>query len=54
MAESFPKQTLLNNYGITLYADGGTIAYRAPILLAMLLRTHQEDFKGQCKVLKHD
>ena len=54
MAESFPKQTLLNNYGITLYAHGGTIAYRAPILLAMLLRTHQEDFKGQCEVLKHD
>ena len=54
MAESFPKQTLLNNYGITLYAHAGTIAYRAPILLAMLLGTHQEDFKGQCKVLKHD
>ena len=54
MAESFPKQTLLNDYGITLYAHGGTQAYRAPILLAMLLRTHQEDFKGQCEVLKHD
>ena len=54
MAESFPKQTLLNNYGITLYAHGGSIAYRAPILLAMLLRTHQADFKGQCEVLKHD
>ena len=53
-AESFPKQTLLNNYGITLYAHGATTAYRAPILLAMLLRTHQEDFKGQCEVLKHD
>ena len=26
MAESFPKQTLLNNYGITLYAHGGSVA----------------------------
>ena len=54
MAESFPKQTLLNDYGITLYAHGGTQAYRAPIPLAMLLMTHQEDFKGQSEVLRHD
>ena len=30
MAESFPKQTMLTDYGITLYAHKGTIAYRPP------------------------
>ena len=52
MAESFPKQT---DYGITLYAHKGTIVYRPPILLAMLLRTSQSDFAGgECEVLKAD
>ena len=54
MAESFPKQTMISDYGITLYAHGGTIAYRPSILLAMILRTYQKDFAGECEVLKAD
>ena len=53
-AESFPKQTMLSDFGITLYAHGGTIAYRPAVLLAMLLRTYQSDFAGECEVLKAD
>ena len=53
-AESFPKQTMLSDFGITLYAHGGTIAYRPSVLLAMLLRTYQADFEGECEVLKAD
>ena len=53
-AESFLKQTMLSDIGITLYAHGGTIAYRPAVLLAMLLRTYQLDFAGECEVLKAD
>ena len=53
-AESFPKQSMLSDFGITLYAHGGTIAYRPSALLAMLLRTYQADFAGECEVLKAD
>ena len=56
MAESFPRQTMLNDYGLSLYAHKGIIAYRAPLLMRMLLRTHHEDFDASCKceVLKAD
>ena len=55
-AESFPRQTMLNDYGLSLYAHKGTIAYRAPLLMWMLLRTHHADFDISCKceVLKAD
>ena len=46
---------MLTDYGITLYAHKGTIAYRPSIVLAMLLRTNQSDFAGgECEVLKAD
>ena len=56
MAESFPRQTMLNVYGLSLYAHKGTIAYRAPLLMRMLMRTHHENFDTscQCEVLKAD
>ena len=55
-AEPFPRQTMLNDYGLSLYAHKGTIAYRAPLLMRMLLRTHHADFDTSCKceVLKAD
>ena len=56
MAESFPRQTMLNDYGLSLHAHKGTLAYRAPLLMRMLLRHHHEDFNEACKceVLKSD
>lgn len=54
MAESFPKQTMLAVYGITLYAHGSAIPYRPPVFLAMLLWTYQKEFNGECKALKSE
>ena len=49
--ESFPKQTLLGSYAMTLYAHKGSLPYRPAILVALLMQSNP-DLKGSIEVLE--
>ena len=49
--ESFPKQTLLGSYAMTLYAHNGSLPYRPAILVALLMQSNP-DLKGSIEVLE--
>ena len=49
--ESFPKQTLLGSYAMTLYAHKGSLPYRPAVLIALLMQSNP-DLKGSIEVLE--
>ena len=49
--ESFPKQTLLGSYAMTLYAHKGSLPYRPAVLVALLMQSNP-DLKGSIEVLE--
>ena len=49
--ESFPKDSLLETYGLTLYAHKGTRAFR-PTMIVELLRRSNPQLRGTVEVLE--